>query len=116
MILIGGEVLPYLALILAGVLPTEVWRWLALVVGRSLDEGSEWLIWVRAVATATLAAVVAKLAFYPAGVLAALPMAWRIAAFAAGLGLYFAARRSVVAGVLAAEAVIISGALWLGLR
>lgn len=116
MTLVGSEWTPYLALLLVGFLPTEIWRWLALVVGRGLDEGSELLIWVRAVATATLAAVVSKLAFFPAGALAALPLGWRAGAFIAGVGLYFIGRRSVLFGVLAAEAVIVGGAYWLGLR
>ncbi len=66
MTLFGSDPTPYIALLLVGVLPSEIWRWMALVVGRGLDETSEILVWVRAVATATLAAVVAKLAFFPA--------------------------------------------------
>jgi hypothetical protein len=116
MTFVGSDLTPYLALILVGFLPSEVWRWLALVVGRGLDESSELLIWVRAVATATLAAVVAKLAFFPGGALAGMPLGWRAAAFVAGVGIYWAAQRSVLFGVLAAEAVIVGGAIWLDLR
>jgi hypothetical protein len=113
---IGADLTPYIALVVAGFLPSEIWRWLALVIGRGLDEQSEILIWVRAVATATLAAVVAKLAFFPAGALAALPLGWRAGALVAGLAVYVLARRSVLFGVLTAELVIIGGAFWLGLR
>jgi hypothetical protein len=116
MMLLGTDLLPYVALILVGVLPSEMWRWLGLVVGRGLDEQSELLVWVRAVATATLAAVVAKLAFFPAGALGGLPAGWRIAALVAGIAAYAAGRRSVLLGVLAAEIVIVSGAWWVGLR
>jgi hypothetical protein len=116
MTLIGSDITPYVALILLGVLPTEMWRWLALVVGRGLDENSEILVWVRAVATATLAAVVAKLAFFPAGALAALPLEWRAGAFVAGIAAYFLGRKSVLYGVLAAETVIVTSAWWLGVR
>lgn len=116
MTLVGSDLTPYLALILVGVLPSEMWRWLGLVVGRGLDESSELLVWVRAVATATLAAVVAKLAFFPAGALASLPLGWRTAALLAGIAAYAAGRRSVLLGVLASEIVVVAGALWAGLR
>ena len=116
MTLIGSDLTPYIALILVGFLPSEIWRWLALVVGRGLDENSEILVWVRAVATATLAAVVAKLAFFPGGALATLPFEWRAAAFIVGVATYWLARRSVLFGVLAAELVIVGGATWLGLK
>ena len=52
---------PYLVLIAAGFLPNEVWRMLGIVVVHGLDERSELVIWVRAVATALLAGVVAKI-------------------------------------------------------
>ena len=116
MTLIGSDLTPYLALIVAGFLPSEVWRWLGLVLGRGLNEGSEILLWVRAVATATLAAVVAKLAFYPAGVLACLPLGWRAGAIVAGVAAYWLARRSVLAGVAVAEVIVVGSAFWLGLR
>lgn len=115
MTLIGSDLTPYLALIVAGFLPSEVWRWLGLVLGRGLNEGSEILLWVRAVATATLAAVVAKLAFYPAGVLAGLPLGWRAGAIVVGVAAYWLARRSVLAGVAMAEIIVVGSAFWLGL-
>ncbi|MCZ8314779.1 AzlD domain-containing protein [Phreatobacter sp.] len=116
MTLFGSDPTPYIALLLVGVLPSEIWRWMALVVGRGLDETSEILVWVRAVATATLAAVVAKLAFFPGGALADLPTGWRVAAFVIGLTAYAAGRKSVLLGVLSAEAVIVGASLWLGIR
>jgi len=116
MTFVGSDLTPYIALILVGFLPSEIWRWLALVVGRGLDEASEILVWVRAVATATLAAVVSKLAFFPGGALASMPPGWRVGAFVAGVAVYWICRKSVLVGVLAAEAVIIGGAMWLGLK
>ena len=44
-----------LVLVVAGFLPNEVWRMLGLWFGGGVDEGSELLVWVRAVATAILA-------------------------------------------------------------
>jgi hypothetical protein len=42
-----------LILLIAGVIPNQIWRMLGLWLGGGIDEGSELLIWVRAVATAT---------------------------------------------------------------
>ena len=73
---------PYLALLLIGFLPSEVWRWLGIVLGRGLDENSEIIMWVRAVATALVAAVVARITLFPPGALAAVPVEVRLAALA----------------------------------
>ena len=47
-----------LILLLAGILPNEIWRVFGLLFGRGIDEGSELLVWVRASATAILAGVI----------------------------------------------------------
>lgn len=99
---------PYLVLILVGFLPSEIWRALGAVVSRGLDERSEILVWVRAVATTLLAAVVMKLLLTPTGALAAAPMAARFGAVLVGVGVFFLARRSVIAGVIAGELILIS--------
>ena len=106
-----GEWGPYLALILAGFLPTEVWRMLGLLISRGIDEGSEILIWVRAVATAILAGVAAQLILSSSGALAAIPLPVRIGAALVGFFAYLLIRRSVFAGVLAGEAALIAGAV-----
>jgi branched-subunit amino acid transport protein len=106
-----GEWGPYLVLLLAGFLPTEIWRMLGLLVSRGIDEGSEILIWVRAVATAILAAVAAQLILSSSGALAAIPIPIRIVAALVGFAGYFLIRRSVFAGVLAGEAALILGAV-----
>ena len=53
--------------VLAGFIPNEVWRMLGLWLGGGVDEGSELLIWVRAVATAILAGVIAQILVAAAG-------------------------------------------------
>src|SRR5262249_14133203 len=78
------QLVPYLALILVGFLPNEIWRWLGLLVARGLSEESEILVWVRAVATAILAGVIAQLIATSSGALATVPLAVRIASVAAG--------------------------------
>ena len=56
-----------LVLVVAGFLPNEVWRMLGLWLGGGVDEGSELLVWVRAVATAILAGVIAQILVQPPG-------------------------------------------------
>jgi hypothetical protein len=101
---------PYLALLLIGFLPSEIWRWLGLLFGRGLDENSEIILWVRAVATALVAAVVARIVLFPPGALAAVPVEVRLAALGLGFLAFLVFRRSAFAGVILGEAVLIGGA------
>lgn len=102
---------PYLVLILVGFLPNEIWRVFGLVAARGLDEGSEILIWVRAVATAVLAAVIAKLTIFAPGALASIPLSVRLISVAAGFVAFTLIRRSVFAGVATGVATLILGTL-----
>ena len=95
-----------------GFLPSEVWRVLAVFLARGFDERAEVFVWVRAVATTLVAGVVAKILLAPAGALAAVPLAWRLSALAFGVGAFFLARRSVMAGVVAGEAALIGATWW----
>lgn len=103
-----------LLVVLVGFLPTEVWRSLAILAGRRVEEGSPLFHWVKAVATALLAAVVARLLFAPAGVLAAMPLALRLGAVAGGVAGFVLMRRSIFAGVLVGEVILIGGSVLLG--
>lgn len=105
---------PYLALILVGFLPSEVWRWLGIVLGRGLDENAEIVLWVRAVATALIAGVVARIVVIPPGALAGVPLSVRLVALGGGFLAFLLIRRSAFAGVLAGEALLIAGALAFG--
>jgi hypothetical protein len=106
-----NEFWPYFVLMIVGFLPNEVWRVLGLVFARGLDEDSQVILWVRGVATAILAGVVAKLIVAPSGALLTVPLGVRVAAAAAGLIAFLLIRRSVFAGVLVGEAVLIAGGL-----
>ncbi|WP_018390649.1 AzlD domain-containing protein [Ancylobacter sp. FA202] len=103
-----------LVVIFFGFLPNEVWRVLGVLFGRRIDPGSVWMQWVQAVATALLAAVVARLLLVPSGALVALPLGLRAGAVGSGIAGFLIVRRSVLAGVLVAEAVLVAGAWWLG--
>lgn len=104
-----GEYSPYLTLLLVGFLPNEIWRVLGLVLARGLNEKSEIVLWSRAVATAILAGVIAKLMLFPLGELGAIPLAVRVTAAACGFAAFLAIRRSLLAGVLIGEAVLLLG-------
>jgi hypothetical protein len=107
------DVWPYVAMVLVGFLPNEVWRWLGIVMARGLDERSEIVVWVRAVATAILAGVIAKLTLFPPGALAEVPLTARLAAVVIGFAAFLAFRRSVFAGVVVGEVVLVGSALLL---
>jgi branched-subunit amino acid transport protein len=109
---LDGPFWPYLALLLFAVLPTEIWRWLAVAFSRRIDPESAVVEWVRSVATALLAGVVAKLIIAPPGALAALPLGLRIGALAVTLAIMIFDRRKVLWAVLAGEVVLVGGG-WL---
>lgn len=101
-------------LFVAGVIPNQIWRMLGLWFGGGLDEGSEVLVWVRAVATAILAGVIAQIVVQPPGALASVPDALRYGAVVAGFIAFALTRRSIFAGVVTGEIVMLAGRAWLG--
>ena len=100
---------PYLILIVVGFLPNEIWRMLGVVVSHGIDEGSELIVWVRAVATAILTGVVAKIIVFAPGALAAVPLSVRLTAAGAGMAAFFVLKRSVLAGVIVGTLGILVG-------
>ena len=105
---------PYLFIIVAGTLATDLWRWIGVLAGSWLKEDSEALVAVRAVATALVAAVVGTLIVFPSGQIAATPLVLRIAAAAVGWLAFWFVRRNILVGVLAGELVLIAGWLLFG--
>ena len=105
----AGDFGPYLFILLAGTLMTDIWRWLGVLAGNRLHDDSEVLNWVKAVATALIAGVIGKLILFPTGALATVPVALRLVAAAFGWGAFMVARKSVLAGVVAAELVLVGG-------
>ena len=103
-----------MVLLLPGFLPNEAWRMIGLWLGGGVDEGSEVLVWVRAVATAILAGVIAQILVQPPGALASVPDWLRYAAVAAGFAGFVAVRRSTLAGVVCGELVMLAGKWWIG--
>jgi hypothetical protein len=109
-----SELWPYVLLVLVGFLPNEVWRWLGIVLARGLDEDAAVVVWVRAVATAVLAGVIARIIVLPPGALAGVPLPVRVAAMALGFAGFLAIRRSPLAGILIGEAALLLGAVLFG--
>lgn len=96
---------PFLFILIAGWAVTDCWRYLGVVFGGRLEEDSEVLVVVRAVATALVAGVVGNLIFFPTGALATTPVAIRVVAVVAGFAAYLALGRKIIIGIVAAEAV-----------
>src|ERR1700688_14198 len=103
------ELWPYFVLILVGYFPNEIWRVLGLVLARGLNEDSEIVVWSRAVATAIIAGVIAKLILFSPGALGSIPFGVRVAAAGCGFLAFMAVKRSVFVGVAVGEAVLLLG-------
>jgi branched-subunit amino acid transport protein len=101
-------------LFVAGVIPNQIWRMLGLWFGSRIDEGSELLVWVRAVATAILAGVIAQIVVQPPGALADVPALLRYGAVAVGFAAFVLSKKSIFASVIAGETVLLVGKWWLG--
>lgn len=106
---------PYVFIAVAGWLATDLWRWAGVLVGNRIDESSEILNWVRAVATALVAAVIAKLIFFPTGTLEMSPLWLRLGAVVfGGLCFFFGGRYRQIAGITAAIVFLAAGLAVLG--
>lgn len=105
---------PYFLLVLLGYLPNEIWRVFGLMLARGLNEESEIVMLSRAIATAILAGVIAKLIVFSPGALATLPLAVRVGAAICGFVTFLLAKRSVFLGVAAGEAALLLGGFLFG--
>ncbi|MCM2397605.1 AzlD domain-containing protein [Rhizobium sp. S95] len=100
---------PYVVILVAGWLATDIWRWLGVVAGNRLNEGSEALSWVRAVATALVMAVTAKLIVFPTGSLEHTPLWMRLGAAGLGFLAFLLAGERVIVGVVVSLALLAVG-------
>ncbi|MDH4439942.1 MAG: AzlD domain-containing protein [Rhizobium sp.] len=107
------EYWPFIVILVAGWLATDLWRWLGVVAGNRLQEGSEALHWVRAVATALVMAVTAKLVVFPTGVLETSPLWLRLAAAGLGFLAFLLSGQKVIVGVVVPLVILGAGLLWL---
>ena len=100
---------PFLFILLAGSLPTAVWRWVGVVLVGNIDDDSEWLVLIRCVATALVAAVIAQLIFEPSGALATFPFSLRLGAALIGFAAFLLLGRKLYIGILTAEVALLVG-------
>jgi hypothetical protein len=99
----------YLAFFIAGFLVSEPWRWAGALLGRDIDPTSAIFAWVRAVATAIVAALCARLIMFPTGVLADVGLGLRLAALAAGIGAYLLSGRRLGVGIAVSLGLLLVG-------
>ncbi|MCO5733931.1 AzlD domain-containing protein [Rhizobium sp. SSA_523] len=104
-----GALWVYVVIIVAGWLATDLWRWLGVLVGNRLDEDSEALQWVRAVATALVMAVTSKLVFFPTGALADSPLWLRVGALGCGFLAFLLSGQRVIVCVGVSIALLMIG-------
>jgi branched-subunit amino acid transport protein len=104
----------YLVLLGMALVFHEPWRWLGLVLGRSLQVDSAVFSWVRAVATALIAALIMRLVLFPAGGLAALSPGLRVGAFGVGLAVFVLGGRNMALGVIVGAVALVLGGLLIG--
>lgn len=100
---------PFVFILLAGAIPTAIWRWTGVLLVGSLSEESEWLVLVRCIANALVAAVIAQLVFAPTGALATFPFWLRIAAALIGFVTFLMAQRRMIVGIVVSELVLLAG-------
>ena len=100
---------PYLFILIAGWMATDSWRFLGVFLGGRISENSDVMVFVRAMATALVAAVIANLIVFPSGALADTPAWLRIAAAATAFGVYLGTGKTMLAGLIAGEAVLVAG-------
>lgn len=101
-----GTVPDWAVVLLAGGLTTYFWRFIGVIVASRLDPEGALLLWVRAVATALVAALCIRLIIVPSGMLATTDLSTRVAALALGVIVFYAAGRSTAVGVAAAVATL----------
>lgn len=102
-----------LFILLAGAVPTQMWRWFGALASRSMDEESEFLKWVKAVATALVAGLIAKIVVFPSGALIDIPLVARVGSISLGFCVYYFTRPRIIFGILAGEAALIGSGLLL---
>lgn len=98
-----------LAALLLAFVANDSWRVLGALVSSRVDEDGALFSWVKMVATALVAGLVAKLILSPTGGFALAPAWLRLTAVACGIAAYAIGRRSLALGVLTGELVLIVG-------
>ncbi len=110
----GAETAFLLLAVVVAFVANDLWRWLGVIASDRIDEASPLFVWIRLVATALVAGLVAKFVIAPSGGLAAAPLWLRLAAVTVGLVAYAAGRRSIALGVGTGAATLVCGVALFG--
>lgn len=102
---------PFAFIVLAGVLPTALWRWIGVGLVSGIEENSAIFVLVRCMAAGFVAVVIAQFVFSPTGALAQLPLAWRLSAMVIGFAAFLVGGRRIAVGILVGELALLAG--WL---
>ena len=86
---------------------TYCWRLFGVLASRQMTSDSPLILWVRAVATALIAALVVRFIYAPSGLLAETELSSRILALAAAVGGYSVSGSRIEAGVATAAIVFV---------
>ena len=86
---------------------TYCWRLFGVLASRHMTADSPLILWVRAVATALIAALVVRFVYAPSGLLAETDISSRILALSAAVAGYFVSGRRIEAGVATAAIVFV---------
>lgn len=96
----------FLFILIAGWVATDAWRFLGVHFGGRIAEQSDALVFVRAVATALVAAVIGNLIVFPSGSLADTALALRVGAAVAGFAVYLLSGKRILLGIVAGESLL----------
>ncbi|WP_020178750.1 AzlD domain-containing protein [Methylopila sp. M107] len=110
----GSEAGFLLLAVVLSFVANDLWRVLGVIASDRIDERSPLFVWIKLVATALVAGLVAKFVVAPSGGLAAVPLWLRLVAVALGLAAYAAGRRSLALGVGTGAATLVAGVALLG--
>lgn len=102
---------PFVYILIAGWFATDFWRFVGVLLGRRMNETSQAFLFVRAVATSLVAAVIARLILFPSGTLAETALTLRICAAVLGFAAFLIAGQRVAVGVAGAVGVLVAGML-----
>jgi hypothetical protein len=91
-----------LTILIAGIAANAIWRLVGLALSSGLSEDGAVIAWVKAVSTSLVAGLVARIVLFPPGALADISTPVRVGAFALGVAVYYAARRHLGLGIVAA--------------
>ena len=99
-------------ILIAGFCATNFWRFGGGILGAKLNENSAFFRWVKLVATALIASLVAKLSLYPTGNLAEIAFILRASGIGVALLVFFVTLRKYSYNIALGLGVM-SGVLWL---